>query len=121
MIKFSLLSSCLLSAIAIGVMLPGAIAQPMPETVFEFEAMPAFEPMPTGAPIHGQTPGVLPGQITPDARPLQFVSQPFADVENLTLSESEKTVFNIRTVSEEANADAPKSESHHSGFTIRMQ
>lgn len=128
--KFSNLSTCLPLVIGTLALAPVAIADPapatMPETVFEFEAMPAFEPIPASAPVSNQVNNQnynyvpLPSQITPDSRPMRFNPQPFANVETITLSESEKNIPDARSVADEANADAPRSESYNSGFKIRL-
>jgi hypothetical protein len=128
MIKFSSLSTglpfvmgtCLSTLVLAPVLAPVAIADPAPETVFEFEAMPAFEPIPASAPVSNPNYVNLPGQITPDARPMRFNPQPFANMETITLSEDEKKIPKPRNIVEEANAGTPRSESYNSGFKIRL-
>ncbi|OKH19197.1 hypothetical protein [[Limnothrix rosea] IAM M-220] len=61
-----------------------------------------------------------PTQITNEFTPIRFTSNPYADVQALTLSDDEKIDVEFRPVQDEATADAPQSESHNSGFKIRF-
>ncbi len=61
-----------------------------------------------------------PSQITNEFTSTRFTSNPYADVQTLTLSDEEKVDVEFRSVQDEATADAPKSESYNSGFKIRF-
>ena len=63
---------------------------------------------------------VWPEQITNNFSGFKFTTNPFDSIQTFTLSEEDKQEIQFRTVADEANADAPRSESYNSGFKIKL-
>ena len=65
-------------------------------------------------------PVVLPAQITNQFQGFRFTNNPYANAQTLSIADKDRSGTGFRTVQDEANADAPRSESSSSGFKIRI-
>lgn len=62
----------------------------------------------------------FPEKITSEFQTIRFTADPYSAIDPFRLTEQNKLAPQFRTVTEEANLDAPKSESYNSGFKIRI-
>ena len=62
----------------------------------------------------------LPAQISNQFQGFQFTTTPYANAQTISILDKDKSNTGFRTVQDEANADAPRSESTGSSFKIRI-
>lgn len=65
-------------------------------------------------------PAILPAQISNEFQGFQFTTTPYANAQTISILDKDKSNTGFRTVEDEANADAPRSESTGSSFTFKF-
>lgn len=67
-----------------------------------------------------EEPVVLPAQISNQFQGFRFTATPYANTQTISVFDKDRSNTGFRSVQEEVNADAPRSESTGSSFSIRF-